>query len=284
MPPETFTGPDIPGLLARAHATLGERAIVMAVTRARDGRAWELIAAPEAAGGELPTPHDRTPRSPRASMSPSTESLCGRPGIPALIALVGPTGSGKTTTIAKLANHPGVFGERPVGLLCLDTYRIGAVEQSRIYADLSRLPLEVAHEPRELAGALRRLRDCEIVLVDTAGRGPRAAADAVVTRGMLERLDPIEVHLVLPAGLEPRQARRVLAAHRADRVTHLLPTKLDECPWDRTAFTLAGEHRLPIRWLTDGQEVPGDLRPGAWVFDRAFERSAAARGGVTEAA
>ena len=189
----------------------------------------------------------------------------GRRRDPVVIALVGPTGSGKTTTIAKLARHPEVFDGLPVGLLCLDTYRIGAVEQLRIYADIARLPLEVAYETRDLARAMKRLRDREIVLVDTAGRGPAAAADLAETRARLEALMPAEVHLTLPAGLQPSRARALAARHRGLGVTHVIATKLDEYPGDDSAFDLAAELGLPMRWATDGQEVPTDLRSAAEI-------------------
>jgi flagellar biosynthesis protein FlhF len=179
----------------------------------------------------------------------------------AVIALVGPTGAGKTTTVAKLATHPRVFGGTQVGILCLDTYRIGAVEQARIYAEIARLPFAVAYDARDAEAALRRLSGCETVLVDTAGRGPRLREDAVETWSALRALLPSEVHLTLPAGIQPRLARRVLAQHRGAGVTHLLATKLDECPDDLGVFELALEHGLPMRWITDGQEVPGDLQP-----------------------
>ena len=155
------------------------------------------------------------------------------------------------------------FGSRAVGLLCLDTYRIGAVEQLRIYAELSRLPLAVAYDGRELDQARHRLRGCEVILVDTAGRGPRAESDRAASRAQLLQIGPDEIHLVLPAGLCPDLARRVVAQHRAGGVTHLLPTKLDEFAEDRTAFDVAAEFGLPVRWYTDGQEVPRDLHSAA---------------------
>ncbi len=179
---------------------------------------------------------------------------------PQVIALVGPTGAGKTTTIAKLANHPQAFAERRVGLLCLDTYRVGGVEQARQYAELSKLPFEVLWDAQDLPRIMRRLQDCQVVLVDTPGRGPRAAADLRETHARLLELAPDEVHLVLPAGLQASLARRVLTAHLPLGVTHLLPTKLDEYPDERGLFELARQFALPMRWLADGQEVPHDLQ------------------------
>ena len=177
-----------------------------------------------------------------------------------VVALVGPTGAGKTTTIAKLATHPQAFGGRRVGMLCLDTYRIGGVEQSRQYAELARLPFEVVWEAKDIARAMRRLRECAVVLVDTPGRGPRAAGDLREMQERLLEIAPHEVHLVLPAGLQRSLARGVVSAHLPLGVTHLLPTKLDEYPDERGLFELARQFALPMRWLADGQEVPRDLQ------------------------
>ncbi len=179
---------------------------------------------------------------------------------PRVIALVGPTGAGKTTTIAKLANHPQAFAERRVGWLCLDTYRIGGVEQARQYAELSKLPFEVAWDVKDVVRALHRLRACDVVLVDTAGRGPRAAADLRATQERLLAIAPDEVHLVIPAGQQRTLAHRTITAHLPLGVTHLLPTKLDEFPDERGLLELARQFALPMRWVADGQEVPRDLQ------------------------
>lgn len=187
---------------------------------------------------------------------------------PYVVALVGPTGAGKTTTLAKLANHPQAFGGRRAGILGLDTYRIAGIEQARQYAELSAASFEVAYEARELAPAMLRMKDREVVLVDTPGRGPRAAADLRDAQALLSELRPDEVHLVMPAGLQRSLARAILTAHLPFGVTHLLVTKLDEFPDERTLFELAREFGLPMRWITDGQEVPRHLQlapesPGA---------------------
>lgn len=179
---------------------------------------------------------------------------------PYVVALVGPTGAGKTTTLAKLVNHPQAFGGRRAGMIGLDTYRIGGIEQARQYAELSNAPFEVAYEAGELAPAMLRLKDREVVLVDTPGRGPRAASDLRAAQALLSELRPDEVHLVMPAGLQRSLARAILTAHLPFGVTHLLVTKLDEFPDERTLFELAREFGLPMRWVTDGQEVPRHLQ------------------------
>jgi flagellar biosynthesis protein FlhF len=110
-----------------------------------------------------------------------------------------------------------------------------------------------------------------VVLVDTAGRGPGAAADLAEIGARLAELAPAEVHLTIPAGLDRRHARGLIARHAALGITHLLATKLDEYPDDDTVFDLALESALPMRWMTDGQEVPTDLRSAAGVADPSLE-------------
>jgi hypothetical protein len=338
---ETYHGPDIPGLLKRARAGLGDGAVVLSVRR-RGDRGFEMLACDAASAparreaparpqpmalepvdsSRRPTaspsvraperasvwPHQRVAQ-PRAteraivpddadvgpalrrrvvhpvsdprltSMLPCLGDYTTRKNRePVFIALVGPTGSGKTTTIAKLARHPEVFDGLPVGLLCLDTYRIGAVEQLSIYADIARLPLEVVYDASDLKRAMKKLRECEIVLVDTAGRGPGATADVDATVAQLAEIRPAEVHLTVPAGLQLALARGLINRHRAHGVTHLIATKRDEFPDDASVFELAAEWSLPMRWVTTGQEVPDDLEAAATWFDApragAFTRAA----------
>jgi flagellar biosynthesis protein FlhF len=106
---------------------------------------------------------------------------------------------------------------------------------------------------------LRRLQGCDVVLIDTAGRGAHASGDHQTLREQLRIASPHETHLVLPAGLHPSRARRALAESRGQGITHLLITKLDEFPEERHLFGLAREFAVPARWVTDGQEVPRDL-------------------------
>ncbi len=114
-----------------------------------------------------------------------------------VVALVGPTGVGKTTTIAKLAANYRLREKRRVGLITVDTYRVAAVEQLRTYADIIDLPMEVVATPREMREAVGRMNHLDLVLMDTAGRSPRDEVKIQELKSMLAEAEPDEVHLVL---------------------------------------------------------------------------------------
>lgn len=183
------------------------------------------------------------------------------PGLRRTVALVGPTGVGKTTTVAKLAaSMKLVHGLRP-GLVTVDTYRIAAVEQLRTYAEIIDLPLAVANVPAEMPGAIEQLGEVDLVLIDTAGRSPR---DEVKIRELAEfmaEVPPDEVYLVLSAvagGRSMRSAVERFAAVQADR---LILTKLDEADGLGGILAVIGQANLPVSYLTTGQAVPDDIEP-----------------------
>ncbi|HVO35481.1 MAG TPA: hypothetical protein VMT21_07945 [Gemmatimonadales bacterium] len=263
MPLELLAGAKISVLLDRAARLLGPDAVALEVRTVLrpDGTAgFELLAGDPLDAGRLDAAARLVAGRPEiAPLPPRPAPRAHQARRPLVIALVGPTGAGKTTTLAKLAAHPKVFGRRGVGLLTLDTYRVGAVDQLRTYAEISELPLEIVHESGDLGPALRRLRSRRVVLVDTPGRGPRRSDERDLLQHWLDYVHADEVHLVLPAGTRADVARRLIAHYLARGATHLIATKLDEVPGDGTLFDLAAEVRLPMRWVTDGQEVPFDL-------------------------
>ncbi|MBX9928092.1 MAG: hypothetical protein K2X99_04190 [Gemmatimonadaceae bacterium] len=263
---ETFRGRDLASVFHVARQTLGDDVIIAHSRSTMDGRGdVEVIAA---AGHEvarvrrlLATPEAR--RTPRRRGAP-----------PFTIALVGPTGAGKTTTAAKLAVHPDAFGGMRVGLLLLDTFRAGALEQLAAYADIAECPLEVAYDARDVGAALRRLDDCDVVIVDTPGRSPRA--DGPGWRDLLAAIRPDETHLVVPVTARAELTVAWRTSFAALGLTHCILSKLDEVPEDAMLASIAGHVDLPVRWITDGQRVPEDLRGAASVVWRAFTAEAAA--------
>lgn len=272
MPLKTYRGAAVASLLADARAELGPDAVILRTGRVKG--AIELIAAdPETAEavGRLMQSSGPAPATAPRHRAEGGRSMdrAPAPAVPDVLAVVGPTGAGKTTTVAKLAAHPRIFDGRKVGLLTLDTYRAGAVEQLAMHASHLGAPLEPVFERSDVGPAMKRLTGCGIILVDCPGRGPRAQRDADAVQQILSGIAPREVHLALPAGLQRELARRLLDHYLARGVTHLLATKVDEVPDDWTLFDLAAERGLPMRWLTDGQRVPQDLRSAAPRLDAA---------------
>ncbi|MBK9548836.1 MAG: hypothetical protein IPO52_07030 [Gemmatimonadetes bacterium] len=271
MPLETFTGTHVPSLLQQARERFGADATIIAVHR--EGGRFTVVATDEPPPVMRPAHAARTvvqePRDFRRILTDQVSDVPARPAPatasrrakarPRVIALVGPTGAGKTTTIAKLATSAVAFGQQRVGLLGLDSYRIGAVEQLAAYADIAGLPLATASSEAELAPAMARLADCDVILIDTPGRSPKQGEDLATLRRWLLHLAPDEVHVVIPAGLMPQLVRRIVAQYASFGLTHLLATKLDECPTDSRVFDIAVADRRAMRWCTDGQEVPNDL-------------------------
>lgn len=172
---------------------------------------------------------------------------------------IGPTGVGKTTTLAKLAARYKLYQEQKVGLITLDTYRIGAVDQLRTYAEIMSLPLEVAMTPREFREGLERLADCDAILVDTAGRAPDNKAMLVETQGFLETVPEREVYLVLSSSSHRRDLLRAVEKFRILDYNRLIFTKLDESTCPGVLVTVAQAAGVPITYISTGQNVPDDL-------------------------
>ncbi len=256
---ETFRGTDLQSVYAMARASLGDDVMVLRTTTVRFGsnRALEIVATTAA---EVERVRRRLQVAP--PMLPNRSGGRGDSG-PLVVALVGPTGAGKTTTIAKLAVNNDAFGARRVGLLALDTYRVGAIEQIQTYADIAELPLEIIYDIREIGPALKRLNKCDVILVDTPGRSPKLRRLNEEWQDLLRIISPDEVHLVLPATMRSDIALAQREIFAPNKTTHLLLSKLDEVPDETGVADLALRMELPCRWVTDGQDVPADLKSAA---------------------
>lgn len=176
-----------------------------------------------------------------------------------VIALVGPTGAGKTTTIAKLASR---FAEkhaaRDVALVTTDTGRIGAREQLYGFGRQLGIAVHEASSGSDLNQLLERLKDYKLVLIDTAGLGPRDRALAAQLQ-WLRAAEQIRTLLVLPANTSFGDMDEVVRRFSAANPQGVVLSKLDETGRFGTALSVAVDHRLPITWVTDGQDVPEDL-------------------------
>ncbi len=181
------------------------------------------------------------------------------PGRRKVVALVGPTGVGKTTTIAKLAANFRLRDGIRMGLVTVDTYRIAAVEQLRTYAEIIDLPMKVVTGPKEMSRALAELRGMDLVLIDTAGRSPKDEPRIQELRQLLEEAEVDETHLVLSLTASTRSLEAVVEKFAAAGVTSLILTKLDEALGMGGMLSIARKVPLPISYVTTGQDVPDDI-------------------------
>jgi flagellar biosynthesis protein FlhF len=185
--------------------------------------------------------------------------IVARPGERRIVALVGPTGVGKTTTIAKLAANYRLREKCKVGLITVDTYRIAAVEQLRTYADIIDLPMEVVSTPKEMRSAIDKFSDMELILIDTAGRSPRDEVKIHELKSFLMDAQVDEVHLVLSTVASTRSLRETAERFRVVGTTSLLLTKVDEATVFGPVFELLRSTGLPVSYVTNGQNVPDDI-------------------------
>lgn len=198
------------------------------------------VAGAVARAGNRPHPHTGAPR-------------------PLVIALIGPTGVGKTTTIAKLAATYALKHGAKVGLITCDTYRIAAVDQLRTYAGIMDMPMKVALTPREAMEAAESLSDCGVILVDSAGRSPQDSVRLEEMGAFLEALAPEQTHLVLNVGAAEDALTHAATRFSTLQPTHLLLTKLDEAVRYGVLVNLVQAVGLKISYVTTGQEVPAQI-------------------------
>lgn len=205
----------------------------------------------------------------RVRVAPSPIARPGRQ----VIACVGQTGVGKTTTLAKLAAKARLDLGRSVGVITLDTFRVGAVEQWQRYAALLGLPLGVAQNAQEFVELMRDSRS-DIVLVDTAGRSNVSVPGLWPLKNCLDGVQNRERHvlLVCPAWLRAKDAESVVELYDEPAPTSLVVTKLDETLHVGGVMHAAIPHGLPISYLCDGARVPEDIHDASieFVLDALF--------------
>ncbi|MDG3002520.1 flagellar GTP-binding protein [Paludisphaera mucosa] len=248
--------PDLPAELASAYARLLEADAPEAFARAL---VREAAASATAEDLSTPAPARAAVRRVLEDALAVASPIRAVSGTRRVVALVGPTGVGKTTTIAKLAATLKLQQGVRVGLLTVDAYRIAAVEQLKTYADIIDVPLAAGDDPDSARRGLDELGPVDVVLVDTAGRSPRDGEKIRELGELLARLRPDEVHLVLSAATSARglgAAADLFAPARPDR---LILTKLDEAETLGPLLAVLGRADRPVSYLATGQAVPDDV-------------------------
>lgn len=176
-----------------------------------------------------------------------------------VVAFVGPTGVGKTTTIAKLAAKFALKEGCRVALITSDTYRIAAVEQLKTYADIIGISLDIVYSPEDLKAALYRHRDKQLVLIDTAGRSPRNEYHLEELQQLLSVDPSIEVHLVLSATTNFKDAQDIVKKFSICSPQRFLFTKIDESQSAGMILNILYQFPTTLSYITNGQSVPDDI-------------------------
>lgn len=184
----------------------------------------------------------------------ATDDLKGK------VVLVGPTGVGKTTTIAKLAGKLSLIDKKKVGLITVDTYRIGAVEQLKTYAEIMNIPFKVVITMKEMSEAVQSMKDCDVILIDTTGRSSKNSMQISELRAFVEKAEPDSISLVISSITKNRDINIILEGYKELNYNDIIVTKLDETSVYGSLYNIAKMSNKPIRFITTGQNVPDDIK------------------------
>lgn len=184
----------------------------------------------------------------------SNEELKGK------VVLVGPTGVGKTTTIAKLAGRLALIEQKKVGLITMDTYRIGAVEQLKTYAEIMDIPFKVVITLKEMESAVKELDYCDVILIDTTGRSSKNNMQISELRAFNQKVEPDSTILVISGTTKNRDIRTILEGYGKLEYNKIIVTKLDETTTYGGLYNIVKRSKKPIAYITVGQNVPDDIK------------------------
>ncbi len=178
---------------------------------------------------------------------------------PTVVALVGPTGVGKTTTTANLATNFSLIEKKSVALITVDIQRATSVQQLKAYAEMLRLPFEVALNPVELRQAIKKHSDVDLILIDTAGRSPYKWISILELASFFNGIEDMGIHLVLSAATRTKENLSAIERFEALAISSLLFTKIDEIGEHGGIINVASACRKPISYFTTGQNIPDDI-------------------------
>lgn len=174
--------------------------------------------------------------------------------------LIGPTGVGKTTTIAKLAGRKALLEKKKVGLITIDTYRIGAVEQLKTYSEIMNIPFKVVYSIKEMDEALEELKDCDSIFIDTTGRSAKNTMQISELRAYINKIPNKLIHLVISSTIKNKDIKVILQGYGVIDFDSIIVTKLDETSNYEILIDVLIDGNKPISYMTLGQSVPDDIK------------------------
>ena len=176
------------------------------------------------------------------------------------VIFVGPTGVGKTTTIAKLAGKLSLIEKKKVGLITLDTYRIGAVDQLRTYADIMGIDFKVVMNQKEMKEALKSMENMDTILIDTTGRSSKNIMQISELRSYINKIDEARIYLVLSCTTKDKDIDFITEAYKILKYNNVIITKLDETSSYGSILQILNRSSKPLSLVSTGQNVPDDIK------------------------
>jgi len=194
-----------------------------------------------------------------SSMIPTYNFEVNKKNKPKKVALVGPTGVGKSTCIAKLAVISKILHNLNVGLISIDTYRLGALDQLRIFSEVSNIDMLVAYEPADMPRLMNSFKDKDIIFIDTAGRSQRNTEHLKVNREFLTSCGVDETYLVLSTTSTTKNLFDVAEKFKIFKYNSVIFTKIDEAVTHGNILNIITQFDIPVSFLTNGQVIPDDI-------------------------
>ncbi len=180
-------------------------------------------------------------------------------GQTAVATFVGPTGVGKTTTLAKLAAHHAVVMKKKVGIITFDTYRIAAVEQLRTYSEIMNVPVKVIYQVEDIEHAMQDYEGMDLILIDTAGVSHRNKMELMQLQRMLKEIENQQIFLVISATTNYRNVLDIISSYNFLKNCRILISKVDESISRGILLNIAVKANNPLSYITTGQNVPDDI-------------------------
>lgn len=193
------------------------------------------------------------------SMISTTHFEINKKGKQKKVAVVGPTGVGKTTCIAKLAAISKILHNLNVGIISIDTYRLGAIDQLRIFSDISNIDMLVAYQPEDMPKLLKQFKDKDIVFIDTAGRSQKNKDELEKTKEFFNQIKIDDIYLVLSSASSTKTLFEVADNFKILNYNAFIFSKIDEAVVHGNLLNVMMEYNIPVIYLTNGQVIPDDI-------------------------